>query len=137
MEGRLNDVPRQRVRWHYVLMVPVLVAFGMFWRSGLLPLPRFAFKYGGDAIWAMMVFVGCGFLFPRLSTMRLALLALGIAWAVEFSQIYHAPWIDAVRSTRLGRLALGFTFNWPDLLAYAAGIGIIAVLEHRYRKSQP
>lgn len=69
--------------------------------------------------------------------MRLALLALGIAWAVEFSQIYHAPWIDAVRSTRLGRLALGFTFNWPDLLAYAAGIGIIAVLQHRYRKSQP
>ncbi len=57
------------------------------------------------------------------------LVALGFAWAIEFSQLYHAPWIDEVRSSLLGRLILGSTFNVPDLLAYVIGIVVGAVAE--------
>jgi hypothetical protein len=59
------------------------------------------------------------------------LLALAFAWGVEFSQLYHAPWIDAVRATLPGRLVLGTTFNWPDLLAYALGVGLGALEDWR------
>jgi hypothetical protein len=62
-----------------------------------------------------------------------ALLALGVAWGVEFSQLYHAPWIDAIRATLPGKLVLGNTFNWPDLPAYAVGIVIGALAEWRLR----
>ena len=37
---------------------------------------EFAAKYGGDALWALLVFLGFGFLFRQLSTGRLALIAL-------------------------------------------------------------
>lgn len=80
-----------------------------------------------------MVFVGFGFVFPRASTLTLALLALTFSWSVEFSQLYHAQWIDAVRATIPGRLVLGSTFNWPDLAAYALGIGLGAWTEWRLR----
>jgi hypothetical protein len=73
-------------------------------------------KYGGDALWALMVFFGFGFLF-------------GFAWAIEFSQIYHAPWFDAIRASRPGHLVFGSTFNWPDLPAYAVGVALGALLE--------
>lgn len=56
--------------------------------------------------------------------------AIFFAWAVEFSQLYHADWIDGIRRTRLGHLVLGFTFNAPDLVAYAVGIAVGAVAEH-------
>jgi hypothetical protein len=69
----------------------------------------------GDALWALMVFVGFGFLFPRASTLLTALLALTFAWGIEFSQLYTALWIDALRATIPGKLVLGTTFNWPDL----------------------
>ena len=82
----------------------------------------------------MVVFFGFGFLLRKVSTMRLSFLALGVAWAVEFSQLYHATWIDTIRSTRLGHLVLGSTFNWPDLLAYAIGIAVAALMEQHFRK---
>jgi hypothetical protein len=63
-----------------------------------------------------------------------ALLALTFSSAVEFSQLYNAPWIDALRATLPGRLVLGSTFNWPDLPAYALGVGHAAWLEWRSRR---
>lgn len=117
----------------YASLAVAVVATGLLWRSGLIPLPQWLSNYGGDALWALMVFVGFGFLLPRTSTAVNALMALAFSWGVEFSQLYQAPWIDAIRATLPGRLVLGNTFNWPDLVAYALGIGFGAVIERRLR----
>ena len=61
--------------------------------------------------------------------MRVALIAVGFAWSIEFLQLYHADWIEAVRSMRLGRMVLGTTFNGPDLLAYVVGVVLGALAE--------
>jgi hypothetical protein len=114
-----------------------VVAAGLLWRSGFIPLPPSLSNYGGDALWALMVFVGFGFLFPRASTLLAALLALTFAWGVEFSQLYTAPWIDALRATIPGKLVLGNAFNWGDLVAYALGVGMGALAEWRWRRSPP
>lgn len=112
----------QRSRFRYAGAVVLVLGLGLLWRSKLLPLPGAISKYGGDALWALMVFFGMGFVRPRCSTVRIGLLALGFAWSIEFLQLYHAPWMDGLRATIPGRLILGSTFNAPDLLAYAAGI---------------
>jgi hypothetical protein len=91
-------------------------------------------NHGGDGLWALMVFVGFGLLLPRASTVTLTLLALGVAWGVECSQLYHAPWIDALRATIPGRLVLGTTFYWADLIAYAVGVAGAAWVEWRLRQ---
>lgn len=119
----------QRNRPAYALLAACVIAVGLLWRSGLVPLPAPLAKYGGDALWALVVFLGFGFVYPRLSTTRLALLAVCFAWAIEFSQLYHADWIDGLRATLPGRLILGSTFNSPDLLAYLAGIALGVLAE--------
>ncbi len=124
-----------RRRVLYAVLALFVVAAGLLWRSGLIALPQWLSNNGGDALWALMVFVGFGFLLPRASTFRLALLALTFSWGVEFSQLYHAPWLEAVRATIPGRLVLGTTFNWPDLPAYAVGIAFGAWAEWRWRGS--
>ncbi|GAB4025488.1 hypothetical protein GCM10028809_06560 [Spirosoma gilvum] len=90
----------------------------------------FVKNYVGDALWALMVFLGFGILFRHWSTGRLALVAFFFSAGIEFSQLYHAPWIDHLRATRLGGLVLGFTFIWSDLICYAVGIGVGALAEH-------
>jgi hypothetical protein len=112
----------------------MVIALGLLWRSEVISLSPFSSKYGGDALWALMVFFGMGFLFPRIPTLFSFLLALGFSWAVEFSQIYHAPWIDAIRVTLPGRLILGSTFAWPDLVAYLGGTALGACGEFIWRK---
>ncbi|GAA5116021.1 DUF2809 domain-containing protein [Luteolibacter yonseiensis] len=121
----------RRKRFAYVLLILLVMGTGLLWRSRFLPLPPFLSKYGGDALWALLVFFGFGFLLNRVTTARLALVSLAFAWTVEFLQLYHASWIDSIRAFRLGHLVLGSTFNWPDLAAYAVGIAIGVWLETR------
>ena len=49
--------------------------------------------------------------------------------AIETSQLYHAPWIDAIRRTRPGALVLGYGFLWSDLACYAAGVALATAVE--------
>src|ERR1043165_5727326 len=124
-----------RSRPLYALAIAVVIGAGLLWRSQLLPLPPFFAKYGGDALWALMVFLASGFMFNRASILRVSLSALCLAWAVEFSQLYHAAWIDSMRATWIGRRVLGAGFNWPDLVAYAVGVAVGTVGECTIRKA--
>jgi len=90
-------------------------------------------KYPGDALWALMVFYGWAVILPPAPTSRLAGFAVLTSYAVEFSQLYQAPWINAIRATTCGHLILGSAFQWNDLMAYtvgvAIGIGLQLILE--------
>lgn len=91
----------------------------------------FVRAYVGDGLWALMVFFGFALVFNRWSVRSVALAALLFSFGIEASQLYHAPWIDNLRSTRLGGLVLGFSFVWSDLLCYSLGIALGVLLATR------
>jgi len=109
-------------RRYYAVAFIGVVALGLASRSYPGLLPAFLGKYPGDALWALMVFCGLGFLNPGLSTSRLAVCALLISYVDEFTQLYQAPWINKIRDTYVGHLILGSTFSWFDMLAYTVGV---------------
>ena len=92
-------------------------------------LPAFAGAYAGDTLWALMVYLGLGALFPTVRAGRRLTAALLFSYSIETSQLYHAPWIDAVRATTLGGLVLGFGFLWSDWVCYTVGTGAGFVAE--------
>ena len=118
-----------RPRPVYFLAILVVIALGLLSRRFPQCLPAALGKYPGDALWALMVFLGFGCVFRRAPTAIVALAALAFSVAIEVSQLYHAPWIDAVRATLPGRLVLGCGFAWSDLAAYAVGILVGALAE--------
>jgi hypothetical protein len=91
--------------------------------------PAWIARYAGDTLWAALVFWLLALIWRRASTMRIGAGAIIIALAVEVSQLYHAPWVDAIRDTRLGSLILGSDFLWSDLLCYSIGIGSAAAAD--------
>lgn len=131
-----NTVTHPRSRLRYCMLTILVIALGLASRSFPAIIPSVVAKYLGDALWTIMVFCAVAVLAPRLSTARLALCALAISFAVEFAQLYRAPWIMEVRSTTLGRLALGNTFAWPDLAAYAAGALAALLIEQYFRRQR-
>jgi hypothetical protein len=116
--------PRNRLV--YAMALIAIVAAGLASRRLGHALPLFVATYAGDTLWAAMVFVALAFLFPRAPTRMLALSALAFAYADEISQLYHAPWIDAIRRTTPGALVLGWGFLWSDVACYAAGVALAA-----------
>lgn len=77
-------------------------------------------KYGGDALYTVMLLTLVVVVAPRVTPLAAAGSALAVSWAVEFLQLSQVPAELSQRST-LARLVLGSTFNAPDLFWYAAG----------------
>lgn len=130
MPGSQRSVTR-RSRTLYLILLVATVALGLVTRRYPSAFPDFAARYGGDALWAAMILWITALVRPAAATIHLALVSLLISGAVELSQLYHAPWIDAVRATRGGALVLGQGFLWSDLLSYSVGVAVAAVCDAR------
>jgi hypothetical protein len=124
-----GEPPRARRRWRYAGAVAATIVAGLASRRYAAHLPWWLAKNAGDALYATMVFWGFGFLAPRAGTPRVALAAVAFCFAIELTQLYQAPWIDAVRATTPGRLVLGQGFHAFDLVCYVVGVGLGAALE--------
>lgn len=109
------------------LCVVILAGLGSRRYPGLSP--SILSDYPGDAFWAMAAYLAVLLVRPGVSIVQAALAALTISFAVEFSQIYHDQWIDAVRRTLFGRLILGSGFDPLDLIAYVTGVIMISALD--------
>lgn len=129
-------MPR-RSRPFYALLLLAVIAAGLASRRYPVLLPAALGKYPGDALWALMVLLLYGFVRPGWPIGRVAAAALATSFAVEFSQLYQADWITAIRHTTLGHLVLGSTFHAPDLLAYTVGVAAGALLECLLLRQRP
>ena len=93
-------------------------------------LPIWISSHAGDALWAMLVYWLWALILPRQTTWRIALIALSCAFLVEFSQLYQAEWINALRQHTLVALVIGRGFLWIDLLRYSVGMTCAAGLDY-------
>ena len=108
----------------YLFLFVSSIGLGLASRSGILDSQSFLGAYSGDAIWAMMVYWMFRILFTSKGAKVGFLMALVFSFAIEFSQLYQADWINSIRANRLGALVLGHGFLWSDLLCYSVGIMI-------------
>ncbi|MFV0936331.1 DUF2809 domain-containing protein [Bacillus thuringiensis] len=125
----------KRNRVVYALFTIVVIILGLSSRNFAFALSHLLNDYLGDALWALMIFTGFGFLFPKTETKKLAFISLMFCYGIEASQLYHAEWIDSIRTTTLGGLVLGYGFLWSDLVAYTIGVGVGVLCEVIFRKT--
>ncbi|PEA78157.1 DUF2809 domain-containing protein [Bacillus wiedmannii] len=125
---------KKRNRLLYALFTIVIIILGLSSRKLAFALPHLLNAYLVDALWALMIFTGFGFLFPKIDTKKVAFISLLFCYGIEVSQLYHAEWIDSIRATTLGGLVLGYGFLWSDIVAYTIGVGIGMFCEFMLRK---
>lgn len=119
----------KRNRVMQAVMIIGVIILGLGSRKMASILPNFLNVYLGDALWALMVFIGVGFIFRKMETTKIALIGISFCYLIELSQLYQANWINEIRRTTLGGLVLGYGFLWSDLLAYFIGISVGAAIE--------
>ncbi|MFC4810367.1 DUF2809 domain-containing protein [Paenibacillus sp. GCM10023250] len=125
-----------RARAGYACATAAVVLLGLASRRYAGALPAWLAAHAGDALWAAMVYVGFRTLRPGCkagSAAWTALAALLFCYADEFGQLYRAAWLDRLRETTLGGLALGHGFLAVDLLRYAAGVGLAWLADRTLR----
>jgi hypothetical protein len=118
------------------VMIIGVIILGLGSRKMASSIPDFLNAYLGDALWALMVFIGVGFIFRKMKTTKIALIGISFCYLIEVSQLYQANWINEIRRTTLGGLVLGYGFLWSDLLAYFIGISVGSAIEILWRVMQ-
>ncbi|MGQ7887928.1 ribosomal maturation YjgA family protein [Paenibacillus sp. WC2504] len=106
----------------YAAAIVVTIVLGLSSRRFPNVFPDIIAVNAGDILWASMIYFGFRFICTKRS------LAWAVGWSVifcfgiEFSQLYQAEWIVAVRRTVVGSLILGRGFLTIDLARYVIGI---------------
>jgi hypothetical protein len=117
-----------KTRISYFLLITLTIIAGLLSRH-FKAIPLFI----GDILWALMVYFIMRFLLTGKQVKFSVIASLIFCFAIEFSQLYKAPWINNLRHTLLGRLVLGEGFLWTDLLCYVVGIGIGILIDHLWK----
>lgn len=119
-----------RMRVIYFVTIIFVVTIGLLSRQFTV-IPLFI----GDVLWATMVYFIVRFIFINKGLKLSVLISLLFCFLIEFTQLYKAPWIDNLRHTLFGRLVLGDTFLFGDLLSYTIGIVVGVLIDNLLRQS--
>jgi hypothetical protein len=121
---------KERRRINYLMLIIFVITLGLSSRWFSKQFPGWMELYVGDTLWALNVFLMLGFIFTRKSSLWIAGIAYTFSFLIELSQLYHAPWIDNLRSHQFIAIIIGFGFLWSDLVCYFAGIAFGVILEN-------
>lgn len=119
-------------RMRYTVFALLTIPLGLLSRNNQIPLPYLISEYGGDTLWALLVYFCFRILLPGGSALVVFAFTLLFSFFIEFSQIYQAPWINSIRANRLGGLILGYGFKFSDLICYSAGAGLGIATDFSY-----
>jgi len=115
------------MRYFVLALGTIALGLAVHWRGDALsPVARDVL---GDALWAAMVVWGIAAIAPAIRLPWRTVAALAFCFAVEFSQLFRSPALDALRRTTVGHLVLGSGFDPRDFVSYTIGVLAAVLLE--------
>lgn len=124
-----------RQRAPHLLAAVLVIGVGLLTRWPAWPLPPAVAKYLGSILWGAMVYYLLRACRPNGRETTAVIAAIIVAAGVEFSQLWHVPWLDAFRRTTIGVLLIGRFFAYADIVAYSAGILVAFGVERIARRA--
>jgi len=115
---------------HYFLLFVFLLAIEVF--IGFYVHDSFVRPYVGDFLVVILLYTLFRSL-VKLDVLPAAIFVLIFAIAVETAQYFNLVEHLGLNSNKLARIVIGNSFEWSDILAYAAGIIITLLFERRKR----
>ncbi|MHB0881885.1 ribosomal maturation YjgA family protein [Paenibacillus sp. SEL1] len=135
---KANREIKAKFRWKahaaYLIAVLFTILLGLGSRVFSSQLPEFVANHFGDALWACMIYFGLRMLWVNRQLSVALWGSLLFCFAIEFSQMYQAPWINHIRATTLGGLVLGKGFLTADLIRYTVGIVVSWAMDQGCQK---
>ena len=121
------------MRRHYavaaIILLAIEVLIALFVHDGLVR------PYVGDMLVVALVYA----VLRAVTSMRLApalVVTLGIAFAVEFAQLFGVFTALGLADIQIARIVVGGVFDPMDLVAYAAGAALVVAVELGVRRGR-
>lgn len=89
---------------------------------------QFVRPYLGDVLVVMLIYCFIKAFF-RLPVLTAAGIVLMFSFTIELLQYLNVVEVLGLERSRVARIVIGTSFSWADLVMYAAGAGIIMLVE--------
>jgi hypothetical protein len=121
--------------WTFTSLV-VIVPAG-FAAKLLTPRDSWIRDHGAGAMYEIFWILAAFFVWPtERAAKRIALWVLAVTCCLEVLQLWHPPFLEAIRATFIGRTLIGTTFDWWDFPPYFIGSLLgwlwVWVISHKY-----
>lgn len=113
-------------RGSHLILLPLVIALGLASRRWPIGVPLYDDALG-DALYAVMIYLGLALLLPRLRPLQLMMAALLICYAMELFKLTGYP--HAWRESTLSRLVFGTSFGWHNVARYTVGVAAITLAD--------
>ena len=127
--------PALRERLPFLVALAVITPLGFATKSYGGPAQDWVRYSAGGVLYVVFFVLLAHAVRPGLPVLRVALVVFLATSAVEVLQLWHPPFLEALRSHRLGRVLLGNVFSWSDFPHYALGAALGAALVHTLRRN--
>ena len=115
------DLAFTGTRFRLALVLVVLVPLGIATKFYDGPAHAWVRAHAGGTLyvvfWCLLVLA----IRPRFSPWRAACAVLVVTSILECLQLWHAPFLQAIRSSFLGHALIGSKFSWLDFPYYGLG----------------
>ena len=121
------------MRWTLGLLA-LLVPAGLLTKAYTGPCEQWVRHSLGGVFYVVFWSLIFSLLFPRVKPWKLAGVVFLATSGIEVLQLWHPPWLETFRATRIGVTLLGNSFSWLDFPHYLLGAMISLLLLHMFRK---
>ena len=115
------NIPFFKYRLVLLVSMIIIVPFGYIVRFSQGLNPAWLHDVLGSIAYEIFWILLFAFMLPKVSPLRIAIGVCIATCAIEFLQLWKAPFLEAARKTLPGRLVLGNTFIWADFPVYFIG----------------
>jgi hypothetical protein len=110
------------VRWKATLLSLAVVVFaGLYSKHYHGPASSWVHDSLGGVFYDIFWCVFFSAVLPQANPGKLAATVLAATCCIEFLQLWHPPFLEAIRGTFAGAAILGSTFDWTDFPYYFIG----------------
>jgi len=113
-----------RYRFNLFIAIIIIIPLGLVSKFYNSPLYQWLNNYSGgifyEIFWILLVIL----INPKIPPLIAAIWVFMITALLEFMQLWHPPFLEAIRATLIGRLLIGTTFDWWDFPHYILGCTI-------------
>lgn len=123
-------------RSRLAVVLAVIVPVGFFVKFAVPgSLGRWCCLYGGAILYEIFWILFLRLLVPRLRPLHCGITVFLLTCLLETLQLWHPPFLEHIRTTFLGAVLLGTSFDPRDFLYYilGCGAGILVLLAVRFR----
>lgn len=121
-------------RIRLILSIILITPFGFATKFYTGPFHAWINDSLGGVLYEMFWCLVAAFFLPKAETRAIALWVFVVTCILEILQLWHPSFLEAVRSTFIGRTLIGTSFAWTDIPHYAIGCWLGWFLVNRLKR---